>query len=69
MPWLAMTADRRIRILALKPNKGLLEMNDLFATGAVVPVIDGAYSLPQVPDAFRRFEQATHQGKLVVTVA
>jgi NADPH:quinone reductase-like Zn-dependent oxidoreductase len=69
MPWLAASSGKRIRILALKPNKGLDYMNELFDSGAVVPVIDGSYTLSQVPDAFRHFEKAGHKGKLVISVS
>ncbi|HYN81871.1 MAG TPA: NAD(P)-dependent alcohol dehydrogenase [Gemmatimonadaceae bacterium] len=67
-PWFAMTSDKRIRILALKPNKGLAYMNELFESGAVVPVIDGSYELSQVPEAFRHFGAGQHKGKVVITV-
>jgi NADPH:quinone reductase-like Zn-dependent oxidoreductase len=67
-PWIAMTTGKRIRIVALKPNKGLAHMNELFESGAVVPVIDRSYTLSELPDAFRRFADARHKGKLVVTV-
>jgi len=40
-PWISMTTNKSIRILALKPNKGLDYMKELFEAGKVVPVIDG----------------------------
>ena len=67
-PWIAMTTNKRIRILALKPNKGLAYMNELFESGAVVPVIDGSYGLSEVPEAFRHFGAGLHKGKVVITV-
>ncbi len=67
-PWIAMTTNKRIRILALKPNKGLAYMNELFESGTVVPVIDRSYKLSQVPEAFRRFGEGQHKGKVVITV-
>lgn len=67
-PWIAVTTSKRVRLLALKPNKGLAYMNELFEMGAVVPVIDGTYNLSQVPEAFRRFAAGEHKGKLVITV-
>jgi len=67
-PWFAMTSSKRIRILALKPNKGLAYMNELFESGAVLPVIDGSYELSQVPEAFRHFGSGHHKGKVVITV-
>ncbi len=68
-PWVAMTSDKRIRILALKANKGLAYMNELFESGVVLPVIDRTYTLSQVPDAFRYFGSGQHKGKLVITVS
>jgi NADPH:quinone reductase-like Zn-dependent oxidoreductase len=67
-PWIAMTSDKRIRLLALKPNKGLAYMNELFEAGTVLPVIDRTYSLREVPQAFRHFGTGQHKGKLVITV-
>ncbi|MDP9177330.1 MAG: NAD(P)-dependent alcohol dehydrogenase [Gemmatimonadota bacterium] len=67
-PWIAMTTSKRMRILALKANKGLAYMNELFESGTVVPVIDGSYKLSQVPEAFRYFGEGQHKGKVVITV-
>jgi len=67
-PWIAMTSDKRIRVLALKPNKGLAYMNELFESGSVLPVIDRTYALSQTSEAFRYFAAGQHKGKLVVTV-
>jgi len=67
-PWIAMTTSKRIRVLALKPNKGLAYMNELFEAGTVVPVIDRSYELTQIAEAFRHFGAGQHKGKVVVTV-
>ena len=67
-PWIALTTSKRMRLLALKPNKGLSHMNELFECGAVVPVIDGSYDLSQTREAFRYFGSGQHKGKLVITV-
>ena len=69
MPWIAMTTGKRIRIVALKPNKGLAYMNELFETGRVTPVIGKTYSLDETAEAFRYFAGQQHKGKLVITVA
>jgi len=68
-PWIAMTSGKRVRILALKPNKGLAYMNELFESGAVTPVIDRLYDLTETREAFRRFAAAQHKGKIVVQVS
>ena len=68
-PWIAMTSSKRMRILALKPNKGLAYMNELFESGAVIPVIDRLYDLTASREAFRDFMAAQHKGKIVVQVS
>ena len=68
-PWFVMTQNKKFHFLALKPNKGLDSMNELFKAGKLVPVIDGPYQLSDVPEAFRRFGEGRHKGKVVITVA
>ena len=68
LPWLRMTSRKKVRLLALKANKGLLAIQELFETGKVVPVIDGPYGLRDVPAAFRHFGEGRHIGKVVITI-
>ena len=68
-PWIAMTTNKRIRIVALKPNKGLAYMNELFEAGKVVPVIDAPYKLSEAREAFRYFATGRHKGKVVLSLA
>ena len=42
-PWISMIHKKHIRIVALKPNKDLAYMNELFEAGKIKPVIDGPY--------------------------
>ena len=67
-PWFALTTSKKIRVLALKPNKDLVYVRELFEAGKVVPVIDGHYGLADVPEAFRYFGSGRHKGKIVITV-
>lgn len=67
-PWISMTSKKNIRILALKPNKDLAYINELFEAGRVKPVIDGPYKLSEVPEAIRYFKEGNHKGKVVITV-
>jgi NADPH:quinone reductase-like Zn-dependent oxidoreductase len=67
-PWISMISKKHIRIVALKPNKDLVYMNELFETSKVKPVIDGPYKLDEVSEAFRIFGKAEHKGKLVITI-
>ena len=65
---IARTRNRHIRVLALKPNKGLEGMTELLEAGKVVPSIDDIYPLRDVPKAIRRLGEAHHKGKIVISI-
>jgi len=67
-PWISMISKKHIRIVALKPNKDLIYMNELFEAGKVKPVIEGPYKLYEFPEAFRIFGKGEHKGKVVITM-
>ena len=67
-PWIRMFTKKKIGIVALKTNKDLVYMNELFESGKMKPVIDGHYKLEDVPEAMRRFGKAEHKGKLVISI-
>ena len=67
-PWISIIYKKYIRIVALKPNKNLKYMNDLFEAGKIKPVIDGPFRLEEVPEAFRLFGKANHKGKIVIRI-
>lgn len=67
-PLISMISKKNIRVVALKPNKDLAYMNELFEAGKVKPVIDGPYKLSEVPNAFRHFGEGRHKGKVVITL-
>ena len=67
-PWISITTKTRMRVVVLKPNQDLEYLKELFEAGNVVPVIDGPYRLSEVPDAFRRFGEGRHLGKVVISL-
>jgi len=67
-PLISIVSKKKIAIVALKVNKDLAYMNELFETGKLKPVIDGPYTLEEVPDTFRLFDKGAHKGKVVITV-
>ena len=67
-PLIRLTHKKYLRVVALKTNKDLAFMNDLFEKGKVKAVIDGPYRLDQLPEAFRLFGKAEHKGKIVITI-
>jgi NADPH:quinone reductase-like Zn-dependent oxidoreductase len=67
-PLVQVMSKKKICIVALKPNKDLVYMSELFEAGKVIPVIDGPYRLGDVPKAFTLFRKGLHKGKVVITV-
>jgi NADPH:quinone reductase-like Zn-dependent oxidoreductase len=67
-PWISMISKKKICFVALKSNKELDYMNELYKTGKVKPVIDRTYTIDEVPQALRYFGEGTHKGKVVITV-
>ena len=67
-PWFSLFGKKQICIVVLKTNKDLHFMNELFETGKIRPLIHGPYKLVEFKEAFRIFEKAEHQGKVVITM-
>jgi NADPH:quinone reductase-like Zn-dependent oxidoreductase len=67
-PWISWIGKKKIGIVALKANKDLDYMNELFETGKIKPVIEGPYRLEEIPDAIRLFSKGVHKGKIVISV-
>ncbi len=60
--------QKQLQVLALKANKGLDVVGELFVDGKIKPVIDGPYPLSEAPQAIERFGAAEHGGKVVVEI-
>ena len=67
-PIIRRVSQKNIRIVALKPNKDLLYINELFEAGHIKPVVDGPYQLSEVPEAIGHFGNGQHHGKVVITL-
>lgn len=59
-------SGKRLTLAALRPNKDLPFINDLYSAGKFVPVIDSVYPLARVPDALARFGTGEHHGKIII---
>jgi NADPH:quinone reductase-like Zn-dependent oxidoreductase len=68
-PLVRRLAGKDLRVVALKPNKDLELVSAMFEEGGLRCIIDGPYPLREVPRAVRRFGEARHLGKVVITVA
>lgn len=68
-PAIAALYRKQARIVALKPNKDLAYMNQMFEATGLRVAIDGPYPLCDVPKALQRFGDAEHIGKIVISVS
>jgi NADPH:quinone reductase-like Zn-dependent oxidoreductase len=67
-PVIARLTGKQMKILSLKPNKGLNRISQMFESGTLDCVIDGPFSLANIPAAIDWFGRAEHVGKIVVNV-
>ncbi|RFF27287.1 NAD(P)-dependent alcohol dehydrogenase [Wenzhouxiangella sp. 15181] len=56
---------KRLRLVALNPNKDLEAFNDLFESGKLTVSIDGDFGFDDIPDLFKKFRSGAYKGKLV----
>ena len=60
--------NRKLRLVAEGPNKGLVHLKELIEDGKLLPVIDSTYQLSEVPEALRYFGEGRHKGKIVIGI-
>jgi NADPH:quinone reductase-like Zn-dependent oxidoreductase len=67
--WITKTSNKKMGSFLQRANqKDLVFVKELLEAGKVKPVIDKQYSLNEVAEAFRYFEQGHAQGKVVITI-
>ena len=57
---------KKVSLLALKPNEGLINIEDLYLDGRLTPAIDGPYPFEEIPWAVQYFGDGKHKGKVVI---
>jgi len=67
-PWISLFSKKGFHLVAMKANKDLPYMNELFEAGQLKPVIEGPYKLEDAAEAFRFFSTGEHKGKIVMTI-
>ena len=67
-PWISMFGSKKLGGMSVIPNKDLSFMKELLEAGEVKPVIDRRYSLSEVPEALRYYEEGHTKGKVVIYV-
>jgi NADPH:quinone reductase-like Zn-dependent oxidoreductase len=63
-----LVSKKTIKLLPLKPNKGLHHVNKLFEEGKIKCIIDGPYSLDELPQKLQYFGEGKHAGKVVISM-
>ncbi len=68
-PWISMTGSKKMVNLSVRPNQeDLVFMKELLEAGKVKSVIDRRYTLSEVAEALRYYEEGHARGKVVITV-
>lgn len=60
--------QKRLLVLALKPNKGLDVINQMIEAQKLEVLIDGTYRLDEIGPALQRFGAGLHTGKIVLKI-
>jgi NADPH:quinone reductase-like Zn-dependent oxidoreductase len=60
-------SSKSLQILALKPNKDLEAIHQLFKAGKLKVVMDGPYPLEKGPEIVQYFGEGLHQGKVILS--
>lgn len=67
-PLISFFTNKKVYIVALKPNKDLSFINELYESGKIKCVIDGPYPFEKLPWAVQYFGEGNHTGKVVISV-
>ncbi|MGB5691765.1 MAG: NAD(P)-dependent alcohol dehydrogenase [Flavobacteriaceae bacterium] len=65
-PLVAMFSSKRVNLVALKPNEGMDKLVPWIESGKLKSVIDGPYTLEEIPDCLEYFGLGKHLGKIVI---
>jgi len=65
---ISLFTSKKLMILALKPNEGLDKINALYAQKRIKCIIDGPYSMDEIPRLVQHFGDGNHKGKIVIAL-
>ena len=65
---LTMFSKKKLQIVSLKPNHGLGDVEELYRKGDIQPVIDGPYTMIEIPQLIQYFGEGKHKGKIVINM-
>jgi NADPH:quinone reductase-like Zn-dependent oxidoreductase len=67
-PVISLFSKKRVKLVALNPNRDLGVINKLYQDGTLKCTIDGPYSFDEIPWALRYFGEGRHTGKVVIRI-
>jgi len=65
-PFISKKGVKELHILALEANKGLDKISELYEAGQLNALIDGPYTLEDVPRLIQYFGEGKHRGKVII---
>ncbi|MDX1699678.1 MAG: NAD(P)-dependent alcohol dehydrogenase [Melioribacteraceae bacterium] len=65
---ISLFSKKQLKILALKPNRGIDTINELYLKGKIKCIIDGPYPLGEAPRLIDYFGEGKHKGKVVLKI-
>jgi NADPH:quinone reductase-like Zn-dependent oxidoreductase len=67
-PFISMTSEKSLGILAHEPNKNLNLLHELIESGKLKVIVDKTFPLEKTADAFQYFGEGNFKGKVIVTI-
>lgn len=66
--FISISSKKSVDLVMLKSNKDLNYINKLFEKDKIKCVIDGPYTMDEIPEAVQLFGEGKHRGKVVISV-
>lgn len=60
--------SKKLQVLVLKPNERMEYVQELHEKGVFTPVIDGPYTMDEIPRLVQYFGEGKHTGKVVIKI-
>ena len=57
---------KKLKVLALKTNKDLVLINELYEKKLITPIIGSIFKFSEIKEAIQLFGEAKHQGKVII---
>ena len=65
---ISMIGSKKLTLIMHKPNKDLNNLNELFESGKVKPIVDRCFPLSKTAEAFQYYGEGQFKGKVVIII-